>query len=188
MEAKLTLEQKEKFFQKWEEKHLKLLTKEKAEEIMEFAINKKKVFIRDNNQCQNEWHNKIEVEEGISLTIHHITPQYDFKLNPNLSKYLGYTVHSMKNMITLCTCCHQYYEKAKGPIKLIGYEIPYLKEKSERIKYKDKIRKAKALRKSLKNLGTYGWGKIIDEDRWKLVASLMWFVFEDWETTAEFDN
>ncbi len=173
------------FFRKWTDEQLNQLTAQRKDEIIEFATNKPLALARDNHACQNELHDQFEMHD-MEMQIHHIVPQYDFKMNPNLVKYLGFTVHALCNLITLCATCHQSYEHGKNKIMIKG--MVYFKEKTQAENYKQQVIDGKLIRKRLKQFGTDEWQKIISKPKWEMVAALMWFVFQPWNDIVEFDN
>ena len=181
---------KEKFLRVWEKERVDKLSEEQKDNIITLFYNKRQCLKRDNHECQNEYCSH-EYPAQLSLrkeymSIHHIVPKKDFKENPTLEKHLGYGVHELINLITLCKPCHQSYEKAKLTICLKGVE--YKRDSPESINLKQLTKEARKMRKSLKQLGVYGWGRMSDDERLDLILLLMKWLSKEYVDWAEYEN
>jgi len=159
---------KEEYFQKWDSDNYKQLTDELKEQIYNKHLVKRKVFNRDNFECQN-----IECKTLNSpLTLHHVK----FKKNGGEDK--------VRNGVTLCRSCHMGYHKAK---KILSFDNPNLPshikghtfQLSKEEKFDWKVVKAEMnkLRKTLKS----DHGIILDGIQIRLLLRWLTVPYGEWD-------
>jgi len=166
------LKTQDDYFLTWNHGDVKQLTKELKDHIYKKYLVKREVFNRDSFKCQN----KDCTSPNTPLTMHHVKA----KRNNGGDK--------ARNCVTLCSSCHQSYEKAKKAISFTIEAVhlpPHLKghtfklHKIEQVNWKKLKIEMRKLRKQLKAQGLkpmIDWEMVMILMRW---LSVPYYEFDD---------